>query len=332
MGAELSPEHVMGHLEKGRLAPVYLFFGPSEFRRERVLTRIRETFIPEEARDFNLHIFHGDRVDPVDVVDQARSLPFMASHRLIIVRKTDDIATGALEAFIPYVESPVESTCLIFVAANADFRKKFFRTLREMGCAVDFRDLYERQVPAWIRKTAQEMGFTMELRACEYLQQLAGTNLMELHSELEKLSLRYGKGPVGPEQVKEVAIHSRIYTIFEFVDLFSYRECGKTLAVLNRFIQEEGKEGILRTLGMLNRQIVLLARAKTTASAGTGAMHRTLGVPPFVAKKLAEQEKRWSTHDLERAVHLLHEADGLLKSGSQGRRVLEHVVWSLCRE
>jgi len=155
MPGDLTPEYVLKQLEKGQLSPVYLFYGPNEFRLERALSRIRETFIPETSRDFNFRIFYGDKTEPADIMDTARSLPFMSHSRLIIVRRTEGLSPAALESYIPYLDRPVESTCLIFVSSKTDFKRKFYRKIRELGQAVNFKKLSERQVIPWIKKTAK---------------------------------------------------------------------------------------------------------------------------------------------------------------------------------
>ncbi len=64
MPGDLPPDDVLKSLEKAQLAPYYLFYGPGEFRLEKVLDRIREGFIPESARDFNLEILYGGEIEP----------------------------------------------------------------------------------------------------------------------------------------------------------------------------------------------------------------------------------------------------------------------------
>ena len=76
MNRDLQPENVLKSLEKGQLAPFYLFYGPDEFRTEKVLDKVRGLFIPESARDFNLEILYGGEVDPTDAqVSVVRDLP-----------------------------------------------------------------------------------------------------------------------------------------------------------------------------------------------------------------------------------------------------------------
>jgi DNA polymerase-3 subunit delta len=171
MPVEIAPGTVLSHLKEGRLGPVYLFYGPDDFHLEKTLRQIRETFILESARDFNLHVFDGDgSVNPGDILDAARSLPFLSSNRLIIVRRTDHMAAADLEVLIPYLKKPVDTTCLIFVALKPDFRLKFFSNLKKLGHAVNFRELSDRQVVPWIVAQAREMGLTISTDACRHLQ------------------------------------------------------------------------------------------------------------------------------------------------------------------
>ncbi|HUU81310.1 MAG TPA: DNA polymerase III subunit delta [Acidobacteriota bacterium] len=338
MPVDPSPEYVLGQLERRELAPFYLFYGENEFHLEKALNKIRETFIPEEARDLNLHIFYGDqKADAVDTIasinDAARSLPFMSQNRLIIVRRTESFSAAALESFIPYLDRPVEITCLIFVSSKPDFKRKFYRKIRESGGAVNFRKLNDNEVIPWIKKAAKDLGLDMDGQACAYLQQIVGNRLIDLYSELEKFSLRHGNMPVGVNQIKELAIYSRIYTIFELMDEVSFKRCAASLSVLKRFLEEEGKNGILRVIGMLNRQIRLLWQAKfiIKGSGGTPEVAKKLHLPISLARKIIKQSDTWSLDNLENAFHLLYQADGLLKSGAQGHLVLENVVLSLCR-
>jgi DNA polymerase III delta subunit len=48
-----------------------------------------------------------------------------------------------------------------------------------------------------------------------------------------------------------------------------------------------------------------------------------------LANKLLDQARKWSVTDLERAFLLLYQADRRLKSGSQPRLVLDHLLLSL---
>jgi DNA polymerase-3 subunit delta len=300
---------------------------------EMALEAIRNRLIPESVRDFNLEILYGDEVKPESIVEKARSLPFMATTRLIIVRRTEKLTGEELEKCIPYLEKPSHSTCLTFVCPKPDFRKRFYSTLRSLGRAVNFEALREREVAPWIRKRAGEMGLGIDMKACLYLQQIVGNSPRELYGELEKLYLRYGEA-VGVEQVKDLVKHSRMYTIFELVDRVSTKQCGESLMVLNRFLEEEDKRAApLRVIGMLNRQIRLIWQTKAVLDQGGRVkdVAKKLGPAQFLAKDLTRQSKEWSQEELEKGLDLLYKADGWLKSGSRPKPVLENVIIALCQ-
>jgi DNA polymerase-3 subunit delta len=338
MTGDITPEYVLGQLEKEQLFPFYLFYGPSEFRVEMVLNRIRKTYIQGDARDFNLHVYYGGRpeqgenANPADILDTAQSHPFLSQRRLIIVRRTENFLDTELEQFVPYFDDPLETTCLIFVSSKPDFRKKFYRKIRDSGRAVNFRKLYENQLVPWVKKTAEELGFSMETEACDYLIEIVGNRLIDLYSELEKLYLRHGKNTVSIKEVKEIAIYSRMHNIFEVMDQISLRRPVQSLLALNRYLEEEDRTAPLRFLGMLNRQIGLLWQTKSIMKAGGEKtdLARKLRVQPFIASKLAKQYKKWSKDDLERALKLLYHVDGLLKSDAHQHVILENLVLSLC--
>jgi len=334
MPEDLDPQNVLEELEKGELSSIYLFHGPGEFRMEKVLMQVRERFIPESAADLNVQIFYGDKAAPGDILESARSMPFLSQNRLIIVRKTESFSAQALDTFLPYLEAPVESTCLIFLSAAADFKKKFYRKIRALGKAVHFGKLQEREVIPWIRRMARDLGLKIEDAACAYLQQIVGSALRDLNSELEKLSVRYGRTTIGIEEVKELATSSRSYTIFELIDEVSFKRCARSLQVLNRYLEEADRDGPLKIVGMLNRQIWLLWQTKSVIEGGgrTGDVVRKIRLPTFLAGRILQQSKHWTTNNLEEAIHLLYDADDLLKSGSRARAVLENLVVSLCDE
>jgi DNA polymerase-3 subunit delta len=334
MVRELSPEDVLHSLEKGKLPPFYLFFGPGEFRLEKVLERIRASYIPESARDFNLEVFYGDRHgDPTEIINHARSAPFLADNRLLIIRRTEQFNGDQLEQFLPYLKKPSDSTCLIFIVSKPDFRKKFYHTIKALGMAVNFRELRDREVVPWIRKNAADIGLRIDHQACLYLQQVVGNRLRDLNAELEKLLLSYGEGEITVKKVKELVVHSRIYTIFELMNAISSKDCVRSLDILNRFLQEEGRrDAPLGIIGMMNRQIRLLLKVKEVMGKGGDRrdVAKMLGAARFAMDEFIDHSRHWTEPELEKGLDLLYKADGHLKSSSRPRPVLESLILSLC--
>jgi len=332
MPGDLLPEAFLGSLKKGLFAPFYLLYGADEFRLERTLSEMKGLLVPEPSQDLNLETFYGDDADPGEIINRACSLPFMAKNRLIIVRRTEDFPKERLETFMPYLERPSESTCLVFISSKPDFKRAFYKAFRAAGRAVGFEALREKDVLSWIRGMAKEMGLKIDGQTCAYLYQIVGNNTRALYGELEKLHLRYG-GRAGMDEAKALVIHSRIYTIFELMDQISAKNCAGALSLLNRFLEEEDKRGgPLRVLGMLNRQVKMLLGTKTVLKRGGGPKEvaKRLGTAHFMNRTLIEHSRRWSIAELEGGLALLYRADGWLKSGSRPKAVLENLIMSFC--
>jgi DNA polymerase III subunit delta len=333
MAQDLQPEDIFQALDKGDLATFYLFFGPDEFLMERVISRIREEYIPEACRDFNIEVCYGGETEPSDIISRAQTMPFMAKNRLIIVRRAEEFKADQLERFSAYLENPAASTCLIFLTSKTDFKTRFYKKIRSSGLAVDFKEIKSNQVPSWIKRMARELGLNIGVQACIYLQNVVGDRLRDLYSELVKLQIRYGRSEIGEKEIRELAIHGRTYNIFELMDALSVKDMRRSLSVLSRFLEEEDKRSApLQIIGMLNRQIAMLWKTKAVVEGGGKSedVVSKLGIQPFQAGNFMKQSRHWSFGELEKGISLLYRADRLLKLGSRPGPVLEEIVLTLC--
>jgi DNA polymerase-3 subunit delta len=332
---ESTPEHVLSALKKGALAPFYLFYGPEDFWIELTLDKIKKDFLPDTVKGFNLETMYGGETAPQEILGRAQSLPFMAAHRLLIVRGTENFGKGELDLFLPYLEHPVDSTCLIWLSSKANFTMAFYKRIRESGRAVQFKRLTERQIYAWIQERARDLEIAIDKDASAFLVQLVGTGLRDLFSELSKLSLRHPKSRIGVEEIKELTIFSRLFTVFDMVDAVSRKDAPQAMKVLGRLFETQGRDSgaALGVLSMLARQFRLLLKTKAglKREGGTrGVTERLKPLPPFVIEKCIAQEAFWRERELEEALHHVYDADGLIKEGSKGDLIVESLIFRLC--
>ncbi|TET95536.1 MAG: DNA polymerase III subunit delta [Desulfobacteraceae bacterium] len=332
---DLTSENVLTSLNKGAFAPFYLFYGPEDFWLEITLDRIKKELIPDSVKDFNLETLYGGEISPQEILNRAHLVPFMYPHRLIIVRGTENFTKNALEQFIPYMESPVDSTCIIWISSKTDLTGVFYKRFKELGRAVNFKKLSERQVYSWLQKRAKELELDINKEASSFIYQIVGSNLRDLFSEIFKLSLRYPNSKIGVEQIKELTTFSRLFTVFDLVDYVSKRDTPHAIVVLSKLFETQGRDpsAALGLLGMLARQIRLILKAKSGLKKGggrPGAIDRLRPLPNFVIEKCLDQERFWQEEELEDALNNIYDADGLIRTGSKGDLVLENLIFLLC--
>jgi DNA polymerase-3 subunit delta len=332
---DLAPENVLIALRKGTLAPFYLFYGPEDFWLEITLDTIKRELIPDTLKEFNLETLYGGEVSPEEILNRARLLPFMCSRRLIIVRGAESFSKAELDVFVPYLENPVDSACIIWVVGRAGLSHDLYKQCKQHGRAVHFKKLSERQILAWIQEKAKELDLTIERDAVAFLYQTVGNNLRDLHSELSKLCLRHTNSRLAIEDIKQLASFSRLFTVFDLVDYVSRKDAPRALEALARLFDTEGRDtkATLGILGMLARQMRLLLRTKAGLRAGEGkrAMaERLKPLPQFVIEKCIDQEGVWQEGELEEALAKLYDADGRIRIGSRGDLVVENLILRLC--
>lgn len=332
MSRDLNLSALWRHLEKEEPHPFYLFYGQDEFRKERALERIKEILIPESARELNYQVFYADEASPLQILESARSMPFLFERRLVVVRRTDAFSPKQTAHFLPYLDDPSPSTCLIFLAESPDFRQLFFKRLKESGVGLRFDLLRDEELLRWLKAMAQEMKLKISLQACAHLVEIVGNKLMDLYSELEKLAIAFPGKRVGVEEVKTLAIHSRSYSIFQLVDEIFHKRIERALIALDGFLQGADREALLRIIGMMNRQVRLLWQLKWLGDEEIKhhQIAKKLGVPPFSVRRLIQQARLWRAKDLEEIIGLLSELDAKMKSGSQARLLLENLIVKLC--
>jgi DNA polymerase-3 subunit delta len=331
----LAPENLLASLKAGTIEPYYLFYGPEEFWIELVLDEIKERLIPDSVKDFNLDILYADDVSASEVLNKARTVPFMAPRRYLIVRRTEQYSKGDRELFLAYLDSPVESSCIMWISGKAEFNDPFYRRCRESGRAVNFKKLTEGQAYGWMHKRAEGLGVRIDREAAAFLYQMVGSSVHDLYSELLKLSVRFPRSLIGVEQIKDLATFSRLFTVFDLVDHVSRKDASHALEILHRLFETQGRDTatVLGILGMVARQMRLICQAKAGAREARGkkgVMERLKPLPDYVIEKCMAQEKLWGERELGHALSRIYDADGFIRTGSRGDLVLENLVVRLC--
>ena len=119
----MTPEQLRKALAKGQPAPAYFLPGPETLMKGEALDAVA-AIVPEAERDFNVQVFHAFKTDFVDVVNAARTLPFLGPRRVVILRdveKTRLDQAGRGELLDEYLTAPAPET--VFVVTTEDDAK-----------------------------------------------------------------------------------------------------------------------------------------------------------------------------------------------------------------
>ncbi len=320
-------------VEKKNFAPLYLFVGPEDFLIDEGVRLIVEHALEPSMRSFNLDVMYGSKSDVKDVVAHASAFPMLGKRRVVIVKEAEKLAVSDTdkEVLAAYLQRPLESTSLVFVAPEADMRKKPFTDLKKYGNLIECKPMFDSEVPGWIAGRIKEMGNEVSDDACRLLQAYVGNSLRVLHSEVEKLITFIGaRREIKVEDVTAVAGATKGYTIFDFQDAIGAKDMRIAMRILEKMLQSS--EQPTRIIIMLTRfftQLWKLQELRLKRSPDS-QIASVIGVPSYYVKKYIEFQSHFSPEQIERAFRALLEADTTLKTISRDPKlVMELLVYEL---
>lgn len=330
-------EELVRQLASDSIAPIYAVLGEESFLREAAVNAIRLAVIGSDADGpdaFNYDLLYGDETDALEILNVCDTLPAFADRRLIVIRDVGALRPRETERLLPYLKTPVETSCLVLTGEKVDGRLKFFQALKSVAVVVDCSPLDLRALPSWTSEQAAELGLRLDEAACEALQHASGGNLAVMRRELEKLGAYVTPSTqVTVADVEAVRGADRGGTVWDLLDSLGRKDRQGALRALAKVL--DAGEPPLRVIGLLTshwRQ-VWKAREQLGRRVPEAGLARILGVPPFRIRKLVDQARAYSDEDLSRSFEAFREADSLLKGGGRGaeRRVMERLVFALCR-
>jgi DNA polymerase-3 subunit delta len=325
-------ESVEGQIAKGQIAPVYCLYGEDDYRKERALRQLLDAALPGGARDLNLDQVRPGDVETASILATARTVPFLAARRVVLIRDADALSDQQRDEVLAYLDAPCPTTCLVLAATRLDLRTRLAAMLQKKGVVLHFERLGPASITEALQDAAMERHKRIAPEAIDLLVALAGDDLCQAVSGLEKAALFVGaREEIGRRDIGELIGETRIRSIFQLTDAVGSRDLEMALACLDNLLAH-GEEA-LPIIGMLARQIRLLVRAKALCEQGipSGEVARRIGVPPRVGMALAEQGASLRWEQLRGSLGRLQRADLAHKTGSTGSSaVLHRLVWDLC--
>ncbi len=265
-----------GEIDKGKIAPLYLFRGPETFIMEEMAAKIIDTLIQEDTRSFNLDVEYAPEVEIDTFISTANSYPFMAGKRVLILKELERMR-GKWKNLIEYCAGPAASSVVVFFYNTHDDNNRRIRPPRDLaalekavsrnGDLILFERLTDSELKKWVRHKAKKMNFDMEGRAIDLLLDSIGTNLFDIKNELDKLSLIYENHSVNEEGVASVIGRYRLSAVYELIDGAGNGDDSRLLAILSRLINS-GAERPSTIVYLLIRHFLSLLKIKTGVRAG----------------------------------------------------------------
>jgi len=266
------------------------------------------------------------------VLDDLRTLPFLAPRRAVIVRDADAFVSAHRSALEKYLAAPVETACLILMVSSWPKNTRLHKVVAKIGEAIECSLPGHSNLRHWISQAAKRRGKKVAPDAAELLGEWIGRDLAGIDSELEKLSLFVDKREtITLADVSAVVTATAGPAAFALADALTTSDAGAALSALRGMMTTRGEE--FRILGMVAWHLRRALQAQQMVAAGQNAeaVVRTIRMPYEKKSAFTALLKRRPLSRLQADFRRLIQADRAMKTGTDAMAALQQLVVGLCQ-
>ena len=317
-----------GMTDEAPIKCVYVLYGSDTFLRDAHRKQIADRVVGDADPQICVSNFDAS-AELADVLDELRTLPFLAPRRLVIVRDADAFISAHREALERFLQSPPTSATLMMMPASFPATTRLAKLVKKIGEAIDCSVPARGNLGRWLAKSAGKRGKQLAPDAAELLGAWVGRDLAALDSEMEKLSLYVGDRPtIALADVGAVVTASVGPGAFDLTNAITDAKPAAALKSLAGMLQSRGDE--FKTLGMIAWHLRRAMMAKEQLDAGLPANRALPKMPPQQRQAFGAMLRRRSLAAFRNDFRLLIRTDLAMKSGTKPAAALQDLVVGLC--
>ncbi|MGP4042383.1 DNA polymerase III subunit delta [Gracilibacillus sp. D59] len=313
-------------MKKGKIEPVYYFYGTETYMIEALKQSLISNGMAQDEQDTNLSIYDLEEMPIQEVVTDAETFPFLGERKIIIATNADFLRAKTVkteiehqpQVLIDYIQNPAPYSVLVMIAPyeKVDERKKVVKQLKKAAKTVACEPLKEWNMQEVIGTIAKEHGVSISEEVMTYFINEIGTNLMIIHSEMEKLALYVGEGnEIRLEDAELLLSSQENSSALKLMDAIMANDLAKAMDITKDL--EKMNEDPIALIALVASQFRTLLHVKLLKQKGytQQQMASQLKIHPYVAKLSIQRQNKFQVKELKEAIDLLTETDAQIKSG-----------------
>jgi DNA polymerase III subunit delta len=300
----------------GDLKAAYLLTGSDRPKIERAIHRLRERFGLDSVERLSARDASGE-----DAVAACNALGlFETGGRLVLVEEVERWKAADAKAVADYLAAPTPETVLALVGQDVKKDSPLAKACAKGGGLLVY-DVSKRDLPKWVAEQFARHGVKVTVDACRALVELAGDDLRELATEVEKLAVHAGKDEVGVDEVELLVAARADVPPFVLTDAWGRRDADAVLAACESILERSTPRSrevhaLVGRLAAHVRRVRACQRLDDEGVRPRDAAGR-LKMHPFAAEKAFAHAANFGPDELAAATIRLAELDHALKGGSR---------------
>ena len=313
--------------------PIYALFGDDAYLRREAGNAVIRLALGPDGDELAATRFAGDSASLADVLDEVRTLPFLARARVAFVEEADAFVSAHRKELEAYAERPSNSGVLVLSVKSWPGNTKLAKLVEKVGLPVECKTPSDRELPSWLAALAKtRFGVKLDDDAARLMVELVGPEVGLLASEVEKLATYVGsRDHVRHEDVAKMVDAGRVQEIWDAIACATTGRAADALKTLDGLIGSgEHPIKLLAAVSVSLQKVHHAGQLRRGRRDGRDACVEA-GIYPNRIDQTLKQHAHLGPARVDRLPAMLLKADFDLKGNSQlsPRAVLERLFVEL---
>ncbi len=316
-------------LKKGKVAPIYYFFGEDSFSLDSALSSVEAAVEPLISSDFDKEVFYGEDRSLGEVLDLAAAFPFGSEKKIIVFKQFEKVKDK--KPLKKYALAPADFTVLVLIhnGTITNLSSEPYKTLMENNLIFEAKQLKGNTLLAWLVSYSESKGKTLQKENAQVLVDMVGENRSMLETQLEKIHLYLkDKNEITIKSIQKVSSSLKQFTIFNLQDALAEMDKPRAIEIAFNLL-DNGFETVF-IVSMLTRYFTGLSKVTELKSKNMPdqAAARIVGTHPFYYRGYVKARKLYSDEKLIEVFRALLKADISIKTTSLDDKTLITILIS----
>lgn len=331
--ASLTENELKSQIKSCKLNNLYLLYGEEKYLISHYTNKLIDVALDGTINDFNFKKFKTSNMSVDSLEESIEVLPFLSSKKCIVVSdlELEKFSVTEIKKLKEIVSKIPETTILIISQSNIDAStyksskwNSFIKLVEKHGNAVNFKKLSRLSLEKQIINWAKKLTLNISQNSVEKLIEYCGDDILNLRSELEKLSAFADNGEITEDDIELLVSKKAEANVFDLTKAVSQNNYDRALKILHVLLEK--KEEPVAILSLLASNYIDMYRVKVAKNSG---------VPTNKIAELFDYKRKefrltlaskacdnYSVKDLKKYISFLKEIDLKLKSSKDDNKIL----------
>jgi len=307
------------------IKPVYVLHGDDAFLRDAHRQEIVSHVINDADPQLAVTTFDAD-AELAEVLDELRTVPFLAERRLVILRDADPFVKKHRKSLEEYLNAPAGTASLMLIVSSWDQKWRLAKRAEKIGQYLDCSVAQKQSLVPWLQEAAARRGKKIARDAAELLEHWTGKDKAALDGEVEKLSLFVGqRQQITIEDVSTLVTATAGPGAYALTNAITAGDTVAALEALEGMLNVRGDE--FKTLGMIAWHLRRALKAHRQSASGRKL---NMWLPYDQRGPFRAMLDRRPPAKLHGDFRRLLRADLGMKTGLDAKAALQELVVGLC--